>query len=114
VPTNSCLSESFLFTSPLSVGLNYERAAFEAELPAIEFATGCNTMTVKGCVNPPPGANFYPIYSTRPNGCAWQEGGTFIAGTTNTFGGKTTSEYGSLLALVCADFPGLPGTVPLL
>src|SRR5262249_58020775 len=29
---------SFVFTSPLSGGLNYERVALEADLPAIEFA----------------------------------------------------------------------------
>ena len=49
-------SESFLFTSPLSGGLNYERVAFEADLPAIEFAVGCDTLTGAGCTNPPPGA----------------------------------------------------------
>jgi hypothetical protein len=106
-------SESFLFTSPLSGGLNYERVAFEADLPAIEFATGCDTTTGDGCVNPPPGANFYPIYSTRGvNGCAWQEGGAFIPGTTNTFGGTSTSEYGSIYPIVYPDFPGEPGTAP--
>jgi hypothetical protein len=106
-------SESFLFTSPLSGGLNYERVAFEADLPAIEFATGCDTSTGDGCVNPPPGANLYPIYSTRGvNGCAWQEGGALIPGTTNTFGGTSTAEYGSIYALVYPDFPGDPGTAP--
>jgi hypothetical protein len=85
--------------------------AFEADLPAIEFATGCDTTTGAGCVNPPPGANFYPIYSTRgAASCGWQEGGTHIPGTTNTFGGTSTSEYGPLLPLVYADFPGQPGT----
>lgn len=38
--------------------------------------------------------------------------GTFIPGTTNTFGGTSTSEYGSLLKLLYADFPGVPGTAP--
>jgi hypothetical protein len=105
--------ESFLFTSPLSGGLNYERVAFEADLPAIEFATGCDTTTGDGCTNPPPGADFYPLYSTRGvNGCAWQEGGALIPGTTNTFGGTSTSEYGAIYALVYPDFPGEPGTAP--
>ena len=64
-------------------------------------------------MNPPPGSAFYPIYSTRgTNACAWQEGGTFIPGTTNTFGGSPTIEYGSLIPLVYADFPGEPGTAP--
>jgi hypothetical protein len=100
-------AESFLFTSPLSSGRNYDRTAFEADLPAIEFATGCDTATGNGCVNPPPGASFYPIYSTRAGkgACAWQEGGTFIPGSSNTFGGTSTSEYGPLLGLYYPPFP---------
>jgi hypothetical protein len=58
-----------------------------------------------GCTNPPPGAQFYPIYSTGSstmnpshNGhCVWQLGGPNIPGTTNTFGGNSTAEYGPLL-----------------
>jgi hypothetical protein len=104
-------SGSFLFTSPLSGGLNYERVAFEADLPRIEaadFGGVCDRLTGVGCTNPPPGANFYPIYSTTGSAgaCAWQEGGTFIPGTTNTFGGTSTTEYGSLLPLVYAPAPG--------
>lgn len=88
-------AESFLFTSPLSHGRNYERAAFETDLPAIEFATGCDTTTGDGCVNPPPGADFYPIYSTTgTTGCGWREGGIHMPGTTNSFGGTSTAEYG--------------------
>jgi hypothetical protein len=62
-------------------------------------------------VNPPPGANFYPIYSTRDSavGCFWQLGGTHIPGTTNTFGGTSTAEFGPLLFL---DYPG-PGFTPI-
>jgi hypothetical protein len=50
-------------------------------------------------VNPPPGANFYPIYSTANIGghCTWQLGGPYIPGTTNTFGGNSTAEFGPLL-----------------
>jgi hypothetical protein len=103
--------ESFLFTSPLSDGLNYERVAFEADLPRIEaadFGGVCDRLTGVGCTNPPPGANFYPIYSTTGTGgdCAWQEGGTFIPGTTQTFGGTSTAEYGGLLPLVYAPAIG--------
>ncbi|HEY3184862.1 MAG TPA: hypothetical protein VGJ77_18625 [Gaiellaceae bacterium] len=52
--------------------------------------------------NPPPGANFYPIYSTGAfNGaCIWQLGGPRIKGTTNTFGGTSTAEFGPLLQSV--------------
>jgi hypothetical protein len=104
-------SESFLFTSPLSGGLNYERVAFEADLPRIEaadFGGICNRTTGVGCTNPPPGAAFYPFYSTTGTGgdCAWQEGGAFIPGTTNTFGGDSAAEFGPLLPLVYAPAIG--------
>lgn len=89
-------AESFLFTSPLTGGRNYDRMAFEADLPAIEPLSVCD-LQGNGCVNPPPGAQFYPLYSTRTgNGaCAWQEGGPYIPGTSNTFGGSSTTEYGT-------------------
>ena len=100
---------SVLFTSPLFNGnANYSRAAFETDLPRIEaadFGGNCDRLTGNGCTNPPPGAQFYPIYSTgssamnrNPHGnCVWQLGGTGIPGTTNTFGGNSTAEYGPLL-----------------
>jgi hypothetical protein len=100
-------AQSFTFTSPLSNGRNYDRLAFEADLPAIEFFTGCDTSTGAGCVNPPPGASFYPLYSTTGrSACAWREGGTYMPGTTNTFGGSSTSEYGPLLGLYYPEEPG--------
>jgi hypothetical protein len=100
---------SIVFTSPLfNATQNYSRVAFEADLPRIEaadFGGNCDRSTGANCVNPPPGANFYPIYSTgtstqnpNPNGhCVWQLGGTDIKGTTNTFGGTSTAEFGPLL-----------------
>jgi hypothetical protein len=96
----------FLFTSALFNGHeNYSRIAFEADLPRIEaadFGGNCNRFTGVGCVNPPPGSNFYPIFSTGTNGiphehCVWQFGGPFIPGTTNTFGGNSAAEFGPLL-----------------
>jgi hypothetical protein len=44
---------------------------------------------------------FYPFYSTRNtvNGCMWQEGGPYIKGTTNDFGGSAQAEYGPLQAI---------------
>jgi hypothetical protein len=96
-----------VFTSPkFNASQNYNRIAFEADLPRIEaadFGGNCNRFTGENCVNPPPGANFYPIYSTgvsQPghNGhCVWQFGGPFIKGTTNTFGGNSATEFGPLL-----------------
>jgi hypothetical protein len=100
-------AESFVITSPLTGGSNYDRMAFEVNLPNIEF--GCNRRSGDGCVNPPPGAQFYPIYSTRASHgvCGWQEGGTLIPGTTNTFGGTSASEYGPLQFVYFASFPNL-------
>ena len=97
------------FTSPLFNGSeNYSRVAFETDLPRIEaadFGGSCNRFTGSGCVNPPPGANFYPIYTTgtstqNPSAtghCVWQFGGPYIKGTTNTFGGNSAAEFGPLL-----------------
>jgi hypothetical protein len=99
-----------LFTSPLTRHgtKNYSTVAFETDLPAIEIKGAqdnppfCDRTTGANCVNPPNGAAFYPIYSTtKANGtCQWQEGGPFIPGTINDFGGTSTSEYGSLLQTV--------------
>jgi hypothetical protein len=102
-------ASSVTFTSPLfNMTQNYSRVAFEADLPRIEaadFGGNCNRFTGVGCVNPPPGSNFYPIYSTGtstqnpgiPGACVWQIGGTNIKGTTNTFGGNSAAEFGPLL-----------------
>ena len=46
---------------------NYERIAFEADMPRIEaadFGGNCNRSTGENCVNPPEGAAFYPIFTT--------------------------------------------------
>jgi hypothetical protein len=107
---------SVLFTSPtFNGGHNYSRVAFEADLPRIEaadFGGNCDRNTGANCVNPPPGADFYPIFTTRDSrsvGCFWQLGGTHIPGTTRRFGGTSTAEFGPLLFL---DYPG-PGFTPI-
>jgi hypothetical protein len=107
---------SVLFSSPtFNGGRNYSRVAFEADLPRIEaadFGGNCDRSTGTNCVNPPPGANFYPIFTTRDShsvGCLWQLGGTHIPGTERTFGGTSTAEYGPLLFL---NYPG-PGFTPI-
>jgi hypothetical protein len=84
-----------LLSSPLTNGSNYQQAAFEADLPRIErsdFGGTCNGSTGANCVNPPPGAALYSIYTS----CAWQLGGPDIPGTTNTFGGTSAPEIGTL------------------
>src|SRR5579859_307880 len=53
------------FTSPLIRGeTNYQRVAYEADMPAIERAQGCSRTTGANCTNPPQGASFYPIFTT--------------------------------------------------
>jgi hypothetical protein len=79
----------------------YSRIAFEADMPAIEGSL-CDRVTGAGCVNPPPGALFYPIFTTteRNGECWWQFGGPDIPGTTDTFGGTSSSEFGGLQSAV--------------
>ena len=95
-----------LFTSPLIKGKkNYSRVVFEADLPRIEAADSqfnppfCDRTTGANCVNPPAGAEFYPFFSTRRDHgtCTWQEGGRFIPGTIEDFGGSSTTAFGPLL-----------------
>jgi hypothetical protein len=101
-----------LFTSPLANGRsNYSTIAFETDLPRIEADDAqdnppfCDRMTGANCVNPPSGAQFYPFFTTGTanGGCVWQQGGNFIPGTTNHFGGSSTSEFGPLLKTVYPD-----------
>jgi hypothetical protein len=99
---------SVLFTSPVTKGRNYGTIAFETDLPRIEAPDSndnppfCERSTGANCTNPPNGAKFYPFFTTGVhNGtCTWQEGGNFIPGTTNHFGGSSTTEFGALLQTV--------------
>ncbi len=98
-----------LFTSPVANGkTNFSTIAFETDLPRIEApdsqdkAPFCERSSGANCVNPPNGAKFYPFYTTgmHDGTCTWQEGGNFIPGTTNHFGGSSTTEFGPLLQTV--------------
>jgi hypothetical protein len=95
-----------MFTSPLANQRNrYPTIAFETDLPRIEAPDSqdnppfCNRSSGTDCVNPPHGAQFYPLFTTTlaAGTCMWQEGGRFIPGTINTFGGTSTTEFGPLL-----------------
>jgi hypothetical protein len=111
-------SRPVAFAGPVfNGGQSYSRVAFETDLPAIEST--CNVFTGAGCTDPPPGATFYPIYSTRNSAgssapasdglsarCLWQLGGPYIPGTKNTFGGTAAAEYGPLLSLTYPDAGG--------
>jgi hypothetical protein len=95
------------FSSPKSNGHQFQRMAFEADLPRIEDATVCDRFTGAGCTlipttddlgpsgNPSP-ALFYPFFSTTKVGgsCMWQLG-NHIPGSTNDFG--QNAQYGTLL-----------------
>ena len=114
------------FSSPRFVGSedemgNYDRVAFEADLPRIETNTNpicqrhlsnpADPSPGSGCVNPPVGADFYPIFTTTKThgGCRWQLGGAYLPGTRQEFGGNSQAEYGPLVALT---YPGGPGGLP--
>ncbi len=64
-----------MFTSPLANGhTDYARIAFETDLPRIEAPDSqdkppfCDRTTGANCVNPPAGAQFYPIFTTTSAG----------------------------------------------
>jgi hypothetical protein len=105
-----------IFSSPtFNGGQQYSRIGFETDLPRIE-ATGLSpnnncdrfSATGTGCVNPPNGAQFYPLFVARTtgHGCLWYEGGPDFPGSTQTFGGTSTTEFGPLLRL---DYPSPTG-----
>jgi hypothetical protein len=95
---------SILFSSPRTgseLQRDYQRAAFETDLPRVELTT-CNRVTGVGCTLVPTtddgqAADFYPFYSMGRGrgGCRWGLG-SFIPGfTQNDFGGNV--QYGKLL-----------------
>ncbi|MGZ4481441.1 MAG: hypothetical protein ACXVY5_04485 [Gaiellales bacterium] len=96
------------FTVPVSGGKPLEQVAFETDLPRIERGepgnptTQCDAFTGRNCVNPPPGARFYPLYTLTQAGglCMFQQGGAHVPGTTNTFGGTSRTEYGQKVLFV--------------
>jgi hypothetical protein len=124
-----------IFSSPLLTdrgghARNFSRVAFESDMPRIEGFTNppCQRHLANpsdpnpgaGCVNPPVGADFYPIFTTRQPGedgnsqgnqgnqCQWQEGDRFLPGTVNDFGGSSKTEYGPILANFYPAPNGMP------
>ncbi len=111
---NATVTKPVVFSSPqFNGGQNYDRVAFETDLPRIEDpAVSSNNncdrfVTGNGCINPPNGANFYPGFVARKQdgGCRWLEGGPNFPGNSNNFGGEV-AQYGALLKLV---YPGTTG-----
>jgi hypothetical protein len=108
-------AQPVIFSSPLLVDKqgrlkDFSRVAFEADLPRIEDQTNppCQRHLFnpsdpnpgEGCVNPPVGPDFYPIYTTRNDRgqCSWQMGGPYLPFTKERFGGTSAAEYGPILA----------------
>jgi hypothetical protein len=95
------------FSSPtFANGKNFDRLAFETDLPNLERHAGlCDATTGAGCAVPPPGVSFYPMYTTANAGtsCLWREGGPSLPGAVDTFGGTPAAEFGGLLFLDYAD-----------
>ena len=95
----------FRFTVPTTDGKALENVSFETDLARIERGepgnptTQCDAFTGANCVNPPPGAKFYPIYTLAKSGgkCWFQQGDVHIPGTVNWFGGSSKTEFGHLL-----------------
>jgi hypothetical protein len=113
--TSSDTSAPVVFSSPTFNDQQFNRVAFETDLPRIE-ATGLSpnnncqrfSPTGTGCVNPPNGAAFYPLYSAvRVGGaCRWELGGPNFPATINNFGGTSTAEFGPLVRF---DYPAPTG-----
>ena len=107
------------FTVPTSGGQALEQMAFETDLPRIERGEPgnpppqCDAITGANCVNPPPGAQFYPIYTaTRVRGRACcSRAARSSRAPSNTFGGNSKSEYGDLLFVDYA-LRGIHGSTP--
>lgn len=111
---------SVLITSPMTghdYQSNYQRVAFEADLPRIETAGAsaagtCNRTTGTGCTLIPitddqnadgsytTPANFYPYFTAaaREDSCQWTFGANIPELTTNDYG--KNAQYGALLKLV--------------
>jgi len=118
--------EPIRFSSPLTKGHEFDAVAFESNISRSEsddtefgHRTVCQRHVANpadpkpgaGCVNPPPGSNFYPFYSTSElaGTCMWQFGGPYIPGTTRRFGGSARAEFGPLRTI---SYPTNPlGTV---
>ena len=113
---------SELVSSPTTGTSNYSSMAFESNISRSESSdtafrvdAPCQRHVLNprdpvpgtGCVNPPPNSNFYPFYSTTntASGCMWQEGGRYIPGTTNKFGGSAQAEFGPLRVI---NYPTAP------
>jgi hypothetical protein len=110
------------FTSPTTGNVSFPSMAFESNISRSEsddtefgaqvpcqrhILNPADPNPGRGCVNPPPGSDFYPFYSTTQaqGTCWWQQGGPYIPNTTNLFGGSAKAEYGPLRVIT---YPAAP------
>lgn len=105
-PTSVAFPSPMFMPSSGNGSDQYDRVAFEADMPLIEEQQDCSTKDGSNCTNPPSAAEFYPIYSAANSflSCDWHFGDTQIESTTNLFGGNAAVEYGAILDTF---FPGL-------
>ena len=99
-----------LFTSPLANGrTNYSTIAFETDLPAHRGRRRAGQPAVlrpddrRELRQPAQRRAVLPVLhhrGPRTGTCTWQQGGKFIPGTINHFGGSSTTEFGPLLQTV--------------
>ncbi len=94
----------FLVNSPKSLDAAsghyvnpYGDIQFETDLPAVEST--CNVLTGSGCVNPPPGAKFYPWFHENTTTCQWAlsndiSGYANFGGEVAAWGPLETTDYG--------------------
>jgi hypothetical protein len=111
---NNALTPSpTIFTSPLTGAAyttQYAQAAFNTDLPRIEFST-CDRQTGTGCTLIPTTddgtpATFYPYYTSGSalGGCAWTIGQNVPGFSTADYG--KNAQYGSLLKVVYTNIGG--------
>jgi hypothetical protein len=110
------------FTSPLTNGHPFSTFAFESNISRSEsddtefrHSTPCQRHILNpsdphpgvGCVNPPPGSNLYPFYSTtNANGSCWfQEGGPYLPNANYRYGRSAHALYGPLRVI---SYPAAP------
>ena len=92
-------SSPIILTTPVSHGTALVDSAQESDAPA--FESTCDVGSGAGCTQIPPGAQFYPFYSTHQmnGGCVWEEGGKYLPNVISNFGGSATTAFGHLLKL---------------
>jgi len=97
---SSSTPQSIMVSQPMMAGGGtYSQMQFETDVPASEYT--CHD-SGEGCMVPPPGAQFYPWYSTTSS-CQWLFG--------NDVAGLTVNDYGKLDQYGKPNLPWFFGTL---